>query len=283
MWYSYKGKRRIDEDERTASDEPSVGIPLELDVNDTPEEYLYVPYSDEERKAALAAELGGISIGAIDPDEYCEHSFLVSSDDDGGEYLVLTDEEANEKWRESVENTLLDCGLEGLDIDICDFVDEEYCEETVEEYYACGASDMDSEDLAKELLDADEIKLSDESIFRLRSREDLGLDDGEEIDADDPDNYEIVCSHGTLVGKYIDCKRNIGDFAQEYWDLGFGDGIEEELTYYFRRHHQFPSWFDFDALVDYCMDDRGAALATFDFEERSQDFNGRLYYIYRTE
>ena len=272
MWYSYV--RKINEDEEAPSG-------LALDVEGTPSAELMAPYSEQEREEALAAELGGISVGAIDPDEYCEHSFIVRSDDDDGEYLVLTDEEANEKWRESVENTLLDCGIEGLDIDICDFVDEEYCEETVEEYYECEANDMDSEDLAKELLDADEIKLSDESIFRLRSREDLGLDDGEEIDADDPDNYEIVCSHSTLVDKYMDYKRDIGDFAQEYWDLGFGDGIEDELKYYLRQNHQFPWWFNFDALVDYCMEDRGAELARYDGEERELEINGRLYYIYR--
>lgn len=273
MWYSYV--RKVNEDE---------GAPaaLALDLEGTPGDELSVPYSEQEREEALAAELGGISVGAIDPDEYEEHSYTVRSDDDDGEYLVLTDEEANEKWRENVEGTLLDCGIEGLDIDLSDFVDDDYCEETVEEYYEYDANDRDSDDLAEELLDAGEIQLSDESIFRLKSRDELGLDEDDEIDAEDPGNYEIVCSHSTLVSKYVDWKRSIEDFAQAYWELGFGDGLEEELKYYLRQHHQFPSWFDFEALVDYCMDyDRGADLARYDGNEREQEVHGRLYYIYR--
>jgi hypothetical protein len=276
MWYSYRRTKNEDGLGLLKEDDMSTAI----DIADTPSCELTVAYSDAERESALA-DLLEISTGDIDKDDYGEHDFLVHTADEDGAYLVLTDEEADAKWREEVENLLMDCGIDGLDIDVSDFVSDEYCEDSVEEYYHYEANDMDSEDLAKELLDAEEIELSDTSIFRLKSKDELGLDDDDEIDSEDPDSYEIVCYHSTLVDKYMEWRRNSEDFVQTYWELGLGDGIDEELRYYIRQHHSFPSWFDFDTLVDHCMDDRGAALSGYDGDEREQEINGRLYYIYR--
>jgi len=74
----------------------------------------------DERIAALAEYLS-ISIDDISQSKYDECTF----DADGGEYMVLTDDEANEKWEESLDNYLEECIYPTLPDNMRNYFDDE--------------------------------------------------------------------------------------------------------------------------------------------------------------
>lgn len=291
MWYSYAYKMK--NDENMLNEDGGQGSSDGLTVDVAPNELLVDPYSPMERAETLAMLLkipeAYITQSDYDPNEF-DVDFGgaegITDDDCEGSYLVLTDGEADERWRDDIIGILMDCGIDGLDIDIADYVCDDYCEETVEEYYEDTANEMSEEQLAAELLDAGEIELSDDSIFELRGREELNLEDGEEIDAGDPSSYKVVAEHWRLAGKYVDWKRDDEDFTQTFRELGFGDSLPDDFDYCIRNGGHFPSWCDIDGLIDYLMrvGYRGESLACCDAMEREIDTPyGRTYYIYRTE
>lgn len=297
MWYSYRDLRnRVVEDEDgghdslATHDEPSNdGSGFELDT--VAAEDTLPAFSSTERIFALS-ECIGVNMQHIRESDYDDDAFEVFFEDDeddvddlSGNYLVLTDEEADEKYRSSIESLVDDIGLDGLDIDLEDYVDSDYCDEVVDEYYRDEASEMGEDELAKELLEAGRVELSDASVFEMKSKEDLGLDDDEEIDEDDPDNYEVVASSWELADLYVDWKRDTEDFEQTFWELGLGDGLKDDITYHLRKYHSFPSWFCYDALIDRLVRDgsRADELAQYDNEEREAEINGNQYFIYRVD
>ncbi len=297
MWYSYRDfRKRVVEDEGDGhasvaqrAEQPDDDGEFELD--DVPAEDTLPKLSSTARVLALS-ECLCVGREHIRESDYDDCTFEVffddceeDTDDLSGDYLVLTDEEVDDRYRSSVESVLLDLGLEGLSINIEDYVDSDYCEETVEEYYIDEANEMSEDALARELLDAGYIDLSDENIFQLKRKEDLGLDDDEEIDADDPDNYEVVAPSWKLADMYVDWKRSIEDFAQKFWELGFGDGLRDDVQYHIRHYNSFPSWFEHDKLLDYLLREQSRAveLAQYDGEEREIELNGNQYYIYRID
>lgn len=297
MWYSYRDlRKRVVEDVGDTRDsgepqeEPS-NDSGEFELDDVPAEDTLPAFSSVERIFALA-ECLGVNMTHIRESDYDDCAFEVFFEDDeedvddlSGDYLVLTDEEADERYRSSVKSLVDDIGIDGLDIDIENYVDSDYCDEAVDEYYRDEADEMGEDELAKELLEAGRVELSDTNVFKMKSKEDLGLDDDEEIDEDDPDNYEVVASSWKLADLYVDYKRDTEDFEQTFWELGFGDGLEDDVEYHLSRYHSFPGWFDYDSLIDYLVREgrRADELAQYDNEEREAEVNGRCYYIYRTE
>jgi hypothetical protein len=71
----------------------------------------------ENKIKALAQHL------SIDPSEIVETSYCFEAD--GGEYLVLTDDEADEKWEESLDYYIEECILPELPDNLRNYFDDE--------------------------------------------------------------------------------------------------------------------------------------------------------------
>lgn len=241
-----------------------------------------VESSDLDERIILLAEFLECDPFMIEKSDWGKHNYnVIDGDHDGEKYSVLTDSEADEAQRESAESLLDDIGFKDCGLDIADYVDSDYCEETMRKYIEDDASSMSDDELIDELLANDVISLTDEEWFSLR--DDVDTED-EDFDEDDIDNYELIKSRSDLEQAYIDYKED-DDLVQMFWDYGYGDGIEDEVDYYLRYHHTYPSWIDEDKAIDDLINyaDRGQDLSTYDGSEEylGKTDDGEGLYAYR--
>lgn len=207
-------------------------------------------------------------------DEY----LIIDGENEGKRYLVLLEDEISETLRVTMENYLYDLGFEGMRLNIEDWIEDDYCEDTMREAIENEVNEMNIYDVIDELLNNEVISLTDTDWFKLK--EDIDLED-EYFDEDNVDNYDRVQNDYVYYQALIDYKED-DDLFQMFWDYGYGDGLLEE-TDWCLRNGGFPSYIDEEGVLDYLVGnaDVGSELATYDGNEESVTYEGVDYYIYR--
>lgn len=216
-------------------------------------------------KIEALAELLGVDESEI-AQGYDDNVFEVS---DGREYLVLTEDEADDYFYDSEMSLIDDLGIQGFTPSfqsriLTEFADADWFEDAyreIEENYAYDISeeydDTYGTRLVQECYDAELID-----------------DDDFEVDENGDVNYKAcLLSTDDLVTKLSEyLVDSIDDYAEEF-KFEFG---EEELSEVVNRNNLV----DWDAVIEETkeLDGRGSMLAGYDGIEIDYDD----YYIYRT-
>ena len=195
-----------------------------------------------ERIEALA-KLLGVEVEDLTTSKYDNRVF---DNEEAGEYIVLTEEEAYEEAEESIRSLIEDLGLESFSescqewiLDTC--VDKEWFDEYLEEYYSNYINDIRDEEAAYEEY---ETRLDEEM-------EDAGVETEEEfLDC-------LIDDAGNSIDWYIDCF-----------------GYEE-----FKSVCEECDLIDWDSVIEEVISEDGVAnsIATYDGEEQVVG----EYFIYR--
>lgn len=219
----------------------------------------------EEKKLALA-ELLGVDESEITQSEYNDDEYEIS---DGREYLVLTDDEADDAFYDYEMNLIDDLGITAFTPKfqkriLTEFADEDWFEDAfreMEENYAY--------DISGEYDDTYGTRL-------VRECYDAGLIDDDDFEVDengDVDYGDCLWNADDLIDKLTEyLVDSIDDYAEEF-KFEFG---EDEFSRVVNQNNLV----DWDAVIDETkeLDGRGHMLAGYDGKELEWDD----YYIYRT-
>ena len=216
-------------------------------------------------KIEALAELLGVDESEI-TQGYDDTVYEVS---DGREYLVLTEDEADDMFHDSEMNLIDDIGIEGFTPSfqkriLSEFADEDWFEDAYREMYESYSYDIEyeSDDVYGNRLvqECYEAELIDE--------DDFGVDENGDT------NYEdCLLSTDDLVDKLTEyLMDSVDDFVEQY-KFEFG---EEQLSEVVNKYNLV----DWDAVIEETkeLDGRGPMLAGYDGIEIDWDD----YYIYRT-
>ena len=222
---------------------------------------------DEDRIEALSQFLG------LDDEE--KEEIEVDNETltyDGDEYLVLTDDEADEKAHDYCVSLFDDLGLESVTEETQEYFleNEEYCsydwESDMHESNLSYATDIDSESG----YDGYATRLVAEAIERkvIKDKDCFENDDGE-LDYDDKDE---------LAEMLADSMDEDYDSMSEWFESIYGRGWAKEMK------DVLKDYMDWDACADYVIeiDGRGLQLSSYNGEEHEEKVNGEWFYIYRT-
>lgn len=232
-----------------------------------------------DEKAMLLSEYLDVDIGDIEECQWGKNRYTITEGEHEGEdWLVLTEDEADYEQRESLKSLLYDVGIEQMGVDVEDYIDEQYAEGCMREYFE--GEDISEDEIIEILLQDDSISLTDKDLFE--PNYDEMEEQGEDFDEDDIDNYTFIGDYSTLQDMYVErqmeCYDPIEWFCEYY-------NIEDELDYYRRHNSDFPFWFDVDRLLDNLMDtvDRGTDLSSYDGTEHylGKLENGEWVYGYK--
>ena len=196
----------------------------------------------EERIKALA-EFLGIETSEIEEDMN-NHKYFIT--EDGEEYMVLTDDEAEEEFYNYESDLIEECGLDAFtdwakDYIVENCVDAEWFENFYYEDYESYANDIESESAS-----------SDEYANRLEEE----MAEAECADVEEFIDYLVDSISDDFVGNFK-------------FDFG-----EEMLTQVIMNNNLL----DIDAVIDYIKEEDGRGiLATYDGVENEEG----EYYIYR--
>lgn len=185
-----------------------------------------------------------------------------------GDYLVLTEDEADDLAVQNTKDILEDVGLEGLNIDITPYVEEDWFRYALEE-----SNQFYAEDILSESDRTYDNRLVEECYSNgLISDDDFELDEDGKIDYTkcQLDSDELIERYTEYLNDKI--KDPIEEFIFQYGQDYFDEiVIKNELV-------------DLDDLAEeiVSLDGRGKSLATYDGEEREIKSNGEWFYIYRT-
>ncbi len=161
------------------------------------------------------------------------------------DFEVLTEDEAEERAYELCINLIDDCGIESFNIDISDFIDEDYMRDTLEEYYWGYVEDIRTEP-------------ADYEEYENRLEQEI-----KECGCDDEDGYvDYLVGDGDYVNKYIDI---------------FG---EDSLNILIQNNDAI---IDKDSIAEYCVetDGRGHFISSYDGIEHEVVRDGELYLVYK--
>jgi len=216
-------------------------------------------------KIEALAELLGVDESEI-TQGYDDNVYEVS---DGREYLVLTEDEADDMFHDSEMNLIDDIGIEGFTPSfqnriLTEFADEDWFEDAYREMYESYSYDIEYESddvygnrLVQECYEAE-----------LIDDDDFGVDENGDV------NYaDCLLSTDDLVDKLTEyLMDSVDDFVEQY-KFEFG---EEQLSEVVKQHNLV----DWDAVIEETkeLDGRGPMLAGYDGIEIDWDD----YYIYRT-
>lgn len=216
-------------------------------------------------KIEALAELLGIDESEI-TQGYNDDVFEIS---DGREYLVLTDDEADDYFHDSEMNLIDDIGISGFTPSFqerifTEFADADWFEDAYREMYESYSYDIEyeSDDVYGNRLvqECYEAGLIDDA--------DFGVDENGDV------NYEdCLLSTDDLVDKLTEyLVDTVDDFVEQY-KFEFG---EDQLSEVVNRYNLV----DWDAVIEETkeLDGRGPMLAGYDGIELEWDD----YYIYRT-
>ena len=208
----------------------------------------------ETRKEALA-EFLDVNVDEINEgysDDVLEYG--------NAEYLVLTDDEADEKAHDYTMELLDDIGFESLSKDA-----QEYCLENF-------INDSFFETVADEESDYYISEMSDEELLDYAHEHKIA----KAIDDVDDENFDRSDLEDQCKYEYRDeiLDQGISDYFEgiygKNWAKEMKDTLEKEL--------------DFDAIADYVIESDGRAnsLASYDGKENEIKVDGEWFYIYRT-
>ena len=195
-----------------------------------------------ERIEALA-KLLNVEVEDLTASKYYNRVF---ENEEAGEYIVLTEEEAYDTAEEDIRNSIEECGIESFSecyqewiLDTC--VDKNWFDEYLEEYYTCYIDEIRDEEAAYEEY---ETRLEEEM-------EDAGVETEEEFL-----DY-LIEDAGNSIDWYIDCF-----------------GYEE-----FKSVCEECDLIDWDSVIEEVISEDGIAnsIATYDGKEYAIG----EYFIYR--
>lgn len=220
----------------------------------------------EEKRAALA-EMLGVDESEITQSEYEENIFEVS---DGREYLVVTDDEADDAFYDTEMNLIDDLGISAFSSDFQDTIFSEFVRD--DDWFERAYRELEENyayDIADEYDDTYGTRLVQECY-------DAGLitdEDFSTYENGDIEYTDCLIPVDELVERLVDyLVDSIDDLVDEF-RFEFGD---EE----FNRLVEQNNLIDWDAVLEEVKewDGRGSALAWYDGKELEWDD----YYIYRT-
>lgn len=275
-------------------------------------------FSEPERAFALIEALNGITLDQI---EEANSTALEYSIDDGSEYLVLTDEEADEMALENEQSTLEDIGLDALNDSLKsyvfdNFVDGSWFDDLMEEYNRNFAEDIKNESssdddtyinrLHEEMVEygvLDTPEWPDEDDFENYLSKDEHGSEPEEDEFDDADEFETA--HQAWVDEGLDIAREkqtehyerliddkIDDFVEklngnydsgiEYFEENYG---KEELE----KAIKSQNLVDYEEVARYMIESngRGNSLSRYDGEEDEVTITYKnksyTFFVYRVD
>lgn len=205
----------------------------------------------DDKVIALASFLG------IDPSDVEENSWGYEAD--GGEYVVYDDSEADQAAIDSVKSLIDDIGIGGFNINIEDFVEQDWFVEAMDESARSYAEDIKSEGATGYVN-----RLHAEMVERGIMEEPEEDYDEAQLESEVEDNFEA------FIESYND---DYGSDGIKWFIDNFG---EDEFNNVVKNN----GLIDEDAVAQYVIDvdGRGHVLNSYDGSE--EESNG--YYIYRT-
>ena len=225
---------------------------------------------DEDKVKILVEWLkdNGNDISEEDIEEgWGNNSFSVGN----AEYMVCTDEEADEAYREDEEGLIDELGLDGFsdwfqDWIINNCVDIDWFEEALRE---------EADYLAGEWL-SERSSMYDNRLVEECYDNNLIDDDDFETDEDgDPDYEQCTVDEWDLQERFKDWYVDNND-AIEWYKLNFGEDSFKNAV----KEYNLVDW---DAVIEETRSNDGrGSLAKYDGNENEFDYNGETYYIYRT-
>ena len=221
----------------------------------------------EDKIKALAAYLG------LDESTIKEgYDDDIFETEDGEEYLVLDEYDANERAREAVINAISELGITSFTESFQEWVysnalDEEWFEDAMRESYEAYVEDIESE------IDSDYDNRLIQEMY------DEGIIDDEDFDTDEDGEIDYTIFIGDLEDakeRYVSHLCDQWDDPVEWYKDNFGD---ESLNDVVEQHNLL----DEDAIADEAIewDGRGHFLADYDGDELDLEGEEDTYFAYR--
>lgn len=220
----------------------------------------------EDRKLALAQHLG-VEVTEIE-EGYNDTIFectIFECKSESGEWLVLTDDEADRQAKENVISVLEDIGIEGLNDP--QYIIENYSnydwESEMHEYHLYYAQDLQSKPSRRYANGLIEYAINRKII---EEKDCFENEDGD-LDYDDLDQLTEEVAN--------DIDGHFNSMA-DYYEPIYGRDWAKELDF-------IEDYIDFDGFADYIIDTNGRAiqLADYDSEENEEKVGEERFYIYR--
>ena len=216
--------------------------------------------SSQDEKITLLADYLGVDPEDIEQSTYDDNVYIVDTD---AEYLVCTEDEAEDYARQNIEDVWDDLGLESFTEDFQDWVvnyaiDEDYLETSVRDYIEMDIYDLVDEDVVEKAIDYD-------------------LIDREDAFEEDEDGFLVIKDDviiDDLKEQLVDAEFDEIDDYAGWIEAQFGrDYLADMIS-------SDPDIVDMDKLVDECIDWDGIAhfVATYDGNELDL---GHDLYAYR--
>ena len=222
----------------------------------------------------------------VGQESYNDNVFYI--DDRNNAFLICTDDEADEEFKQSIENLVDDIGFDAFSGFARDYILENCCDEDVIiDYYQDDqrgyAEDIQSEDDPitvrvedEETGESKEIEVHNR-LFKEIIENNIAVDDdfyASDFDEDgeyigDNDLVELWCD-------YYKTPEDQGyDSAYEWLEFNFGKDYANKFV-------EDRCDIDWDAVADYIKgeDGRGSELNGWDGSEHEEEVNGETYYIY---
>ena len=245
--------------------------------------------ADEDKVMALLKFLGleftEENIERVDVSSWNGNLYTV---DGNSEFLVCTDDEADEEHKEGFMNLVDDMGLESFSPNAQKYILENFVEDTpFVDYYQ---DDMKS--YAEDILNESESPMSI-TVYDENTGEDVEvevtnrlfkecLDNGiiteSDLEISDIEDGEYVGDEDLveLWTEYFDDPTKQGyESGAEWFKFNFGDD-------YFLKFAEDHASIDWDEVCEWTKgeDGRGNILSSWDGEENEEYYNGKTYYIY---
>ena len=200
---------------------------------------------------------------------------LVENDIWSVEAWVFDDySKAENQAKEDIKELIDEIGVEGFNVDIEDFVDTDWFEDSLVESFEFYCNDIANEEddtygnrLVQECYDSN-----------------LITDDDFELDEDGNIDYtDCKLSTEDLTEKYVeqykfDLWHDYNSPVQAYIDMLGKESFDSAIK-------EYPDIIDTDKLAEYCVDEDGPKnnLASYDGEEYEVEIgDSNIYYVYRT-
>lgn len=189
----------------------------------------------------------------------------------GNEYMVCTDEEADEAYDDYMRSGIDEMGIHYFnewfqDWIINNCIDEDWFEDSLRE---------EADYLAGEWLSERSSMYANRLVEECYDNNLIDDDDFETDEDGDPDYEQCTVDDWDLQERFKDWYVD-NDDAIEWFKMNFG---EEEFKDAIQEHDLV----DWDAVIEQCRYDNGrGCLAGADGAENEFDYNGETYYIYQT-
>jgi len=223
-------------------------------------------------------------IPGYDTSEYAEFEY------GGAEYLITTDDGADEYAYERVDNLIDDIGFEGFNPG---FMEEHIDANAVADYFEDWFYD-DVNDRPEEVLDEDDDKeLTEEGKDRVESLEEEIGEFREQLDDTDDDTEieELESSIEELEETIEDIMDDVHYYdytneAKENYVESMMDEVRDDPVSWLRDYgmdDRMDDFIDREEFIDDVIiaDGRGHTISSYDGEENEIEYNNEWYYIYR--